>query len=122
VQINAILGSITKLYSIVILHGLKGNPYGTFKSTGTGFYWPSHIQQHLPCARIMVFGYLADIVDGSNNSLGVYQHAESLLLHLKNLRLGSEVSSLAVSCFEIFANSQFSYDHSYLLGIASVDW
>jgi hypothetical protein len=34
----------------------------------------------------MVFGYLADVVDGSDNNLGVYQHAESLLLHLKNLR------------------------------------
>jgi hypothetical protein len=43
----------------------------------------------------MVFGYLADVVDGSDNNLGVYQHAESLLLHLKNLRPQIEVCDVA---------------------------
>ena len=35
----------------------------------------------------MVFGYIADFSSGSSNILGVYEHGESLLLHLKNNRI-----------------------------------
>ncbi len=80
--------------SIVILHGLNGNPYKTFHNESTGFFWPIDLQRHLPSARIMTFGYLADFDGGSTNRLGVHQHAESLLMHLKNHRLGTQVSEL----------------------------
>lgn len=42
----------------------------------------------------MVFGYLADIDNGSTNMLGVHQHAESLLMHLKNNRMDTQVHNL----------------------------
>lgn len=77
--------------SIVIVHGLSGHPYHTFFDQPTGFYWPRDLPTALPMARVMVFGYLADVAAGSSNPLGVYQHAESLLLHLKNSRVGPEV-------------------------------
>ncbi|KAK3381213.1 hypothetical protein B0H63DRAFT_370908, partial [Podospora didyma] len=76
--------------SLVILHGLNGSPHRTFYSEHTGFYWPADVHRFLPPARIMVFGYLADTNSGSTNCLGVYQHGESLLAHLKNFRRRSE--------------------------------
>ncbi|KAK1757002.1 ankyrin repeat-containing domain protein [Echria macrotheca] len=74
---------------LVIIHGLNGAPYRTFCDEATGFFWPADISKTLPMARVMVFGYIADISTGSSNSLGVYQHAESLLLHLRNNRTGA---------------------------------
>ncbi|KAK3322970.1 hypothetical protein B0H66DRAFT_217876 [Apodospora peruviana] len=74
---------------LVIIHGLNGTPYRTFCHELTGFFWPADLAKTLPTARIMVFGYMADISSGSSNSLGVYQHAESLLLHLRNNRVDS---------------------------------
>jgi hypothetical protein len=83
------------MHSLVIVHGLNGSPYRTFHDESTGFYWPSDVFKSLPSsARIMVFGYVADISAGASNKLGVYQHAESLLLHLKNNRLKSEVGAI----------------------------
>ncbi|KAK0725864.1 ankyrin repeat-containing domain protein [Lasiosphaeris hirsuta] len=75
---------------IVITHGLNGAPYRTFCDERTGFFWPPELGKTLPKARVMVFGYVADISAGSTNSLGVYQHAEGLLLHLKNNRIGPQ--------------------------------
>ena len=75
----------------MIIHGLNGTPYRTFCHERTGFFWPTELAKTLPTARIMVFGYVADISSGATNALGVYQHAESLLLHLKNNRFGTSV-------------------------------
>jgi hypothetical protein len=77
--------------SIVILHGLNGSPHRTFYHEDSGFYWPADLKRLIPDARIMVFGYLADVAAGSSNSLGVYQHAQSLVLQLKNNRTGVKV-------------------------------
>ncbi|KAK4451554.1 hypothetical protein QBC34DRAFT_401310 [Podospora aff. communis PSN243] len=74
---------------LIIIHGLNGSPYRTFCHERTGFFWPKELAKTLPKARIMVFGYVADIFNGSTNTLGVYQHAESLLLHLKNNRVSA---------------------------------
>lgn len=41
-------------------------------------------------ARIMLFGYIADLSTGSSDIQGAAQHADSLLLHLKNNRVGPE--------------------------------
>ncbi|KAK0641740.1 hypothetical protein B0T16DRAFT_420451 [Cercophora newfieldiana] len=74
---------------LVITHGLNGTPSRTFCHERTGFFWPTELANSLPTTRIMVFGYVADISGGSTNVAGVYQHAESLLLHLKNNRARS---------------------------------
>jgi len=83
--------------SIVITHGLNGAPYRTFCDERTGFFWPPELGNILPKARVMVFGYVADISAGSSNTLGVYQHAEGLLLHLKNNRIGPQVGHSSVA-------------------------
>ena len=75
---------------MIILHGLNGSPYRTFSDSTTGFFWPEHISRYLPTARIMLFGYIADLSTGSSDIQGATQHADSLLLHLKNNRVGSE--------------------------------
>ncbi|KAI0179372.1 ankyrin repeat-containing domain protein [Hypoxylon sp. FL1284] len=71
---------------VFILHGLGGSPLTTFRCEGTGFFWPRHLSAWLPKARICLFGYIADVASGSDNSMGLQQHAESLLFHLKNNR------------------------------------
>ncbi len=83
--------------SIVIIHGLNGHPYRTFCDPTTGFFWPSELAKSVPTARIALFGYVADVADGSSNVQGAYQHAEVLLLHLKNNRIGSDVCRLETS-------------------------
>ncbi|KAI1778047.1 ankyrin repeat-containing domain protein [Hypoxylon cercidicola] len=72
--------------SVFILHGLGGSPTTTFRCENTGFFWPRHLSTCLPRARICLFGYIADVANGSDNSMGVQQHAESLLFHLRNNR------------------------------------
>ncbi|KAI0882898.1 uncharacterized protein GGS22DRAFT_169040 [Annulohypoxylon maeteangense] len=72
---------------IFILHGLNGSPTTTFQSERTGFFWPEDLGTWLPNARIGLFGYIADVQNGSGNSMGAQQHAESLLLHLRNNRI-----------------------------------
>ena len=51
---------------IVFVHGLTGNAYTTwlYKDKGIKVHWPSELlKQDLPDARIMSFGYDADIVN-----------------------------------------------------------
>ncbi|KAK3989083.1 ankyrin repeat-containing domain protein [Cladorrhinum sp. PSN332] len=83
-------------FDIVVIHGLNGSPRDTFLDKATGFYWPTDLASTFPNARIMVFGYMAGITSSTSNNLGVYQHAESLLVHLKNDRVGSAISQRPV--------------------------
>ncbi|KAE9375017.1 ankyrin [Stipitochalara longipes BDJ] len=71
---------------IVFLHGLNGHPHDSFASHKTGFYWPSEFAKNVPSVRAMAFGYIADFSSGSHNSMGIRQHAESLLVNLRNNR------------------------------------
>ena len=51
---------------IVFVHGLTGNAYNTwlYNDKGINLHWPSELlKQDLPDARIMSFGYDADIVN-----------------------------------------------------------
>ncbi|KAI1456398.1 hypothetical protein F4805DRAFT_432715 [Annulohypoxylon moriforme] len=74
-------------FDMFILHGLKGSPTTTFQCASSGFYWPQDLPTWLPKARIGMFGYVADLSNGTKNLMGIQQHAESLLLHLRNNRL-----------------------------------
>ncbi|KAI1086945.1 hypothetical protein F5B19DRAFT_477271 [Rostrohypoxylon terebratum] len=75
---------------LFILHGLDGSPTKTFQWESNGFFWPKDLSRWLPKARIGLFGYNADISKGGGSLSGVQQHAESLLLHLRNHRLGQK--------------------------------
>ncbi|CZR69786.1 uncharacterized protein PAC_19686 [Phialocephala subalpina] len=71
---------------IVFLHGLNGHPHDSWANHKTGFFWPSEFAGNTPTVRAMAFGYIADFSSGSHNSMGITQHAEALLVNLRNNR------------------------------------
>ncbi len=77
------------LVDIVFVHGLTGNSYNTWLEANSGTYWPIHLLRHsVPNARIMAFGYDADVArflgPVSQNSLR--DHASTLLGDLARIR------------------------------------
>ncbi|KAL9616879.1 MAG: hypothetical protein Q9160_008301 [Pyrenula sp. 1 TL-2023] len=74
---------------IVMVHGLTGSIGSTWLHENSGVYWPTTIfSRDLPAARILAFGYDADIVNfwnpASQSRIG--NHAETLLGDLSHLR------------------------------------
>jgi len=74
-------GSAT-IVDIVFVHGLTGNAYNTWLEEGRQVHWPSQLlKDDIPDARILSFGYDADVVHwfsaASVNRIG--NHAEALL-------------------------------------------
>jgi hypothetical protein len=57
------------------------------------FYWPWELRDVIKDARIMVFGYDANIrVLAAKNLMGIHDHATNLLARLRNERATSPVS------------------------------
>jgi hypothetical protein len=54
-----------------------------------------------PNARLMVFGYTANFSNGGNNQMGIRQHAESLILNLRNNRQKSLERPLVFVCHSL---------------------
>ena len=81
------------IVDIVFVHGLTGNAYSTWLHKSTNVHWPSMLlKNNIPDARILTFGYDADIVNwwsqASNNRVG--NHADNLLGALVRLREDTE--------------------------------
>ena len=90
-------GSAEASVDIVFVHGLTGNAYNTwlYKDKRRKVHWPSELlKQDLPDARIMSFGYDADIVNLWNprSHSPLTSHAEDLVgaLVRKRERTNSE--------------------------------
>jgi hypothetical protein len=70
------------LVDIIFVHGLTGNSYDTWLEMRSGIYWPVQLfSKDVPDARIMAFGYDADVTKflgpvGQNN---IRDHASNLL-------------------------------------------
>jgi hypothetical protein len=91
-------------YSIVFVHGLTGDCIETWtyhnKSSGTTVCWPEDLlPSDIGGARIVTFGYDADVAHfwepvGLNN---LFQHADSLVSHLANLRRKTKTVQISVT-------------------------
>jgi len=82
--------------SIVFVHGLNGHPEETWKHFTTDFLWPWEIQNHVSDARVMLFGYDADISPQlGTNLIRIRSLAEALLSGLVNKRQEDLVYYLA---------------------------
>jgi len=73
----------------VFVHGLTGSALNTWLDPNTGVHWPSTLlHEEIPDARILAFGYDADVMGfwnpASQNCIG--NHAENLLGDLVRIR------------------------------------
>ena len=73
--------------SIVAVHGLGGDPLRTWTAKDNKHAWlqdPEMLPQALPYARILTWGYDADIVDvmGGTTSDRILQHAHTFVSQL----------------------------------------
>ena len=84
--------------SIVAVHGLMGHAYDTWTDKATGKLWlqdflpTSDCIDKIPNARIMTFGYDADVT--SRNVLDIMGFAENLVAGLKSHRRKPVVCTL----------------------------
>ena len=81
--------AVVAIVDIVFIHGLTGNSYRTWSHEGSGVHWPMQLlPQDFPDARIMTFGYDADVLKFWDpvSSNRISNHAENLVGALARLR------------------------------------
>ena len=94
----------------MFIHGLTGDRESTWTAKGAAAPWPeSLLSNNLPQARIIMYGYDADVVNfwsmASQNTVG--DHSQKFLTSLANLRDSTKtVCSLAaiLTAWLIFYN------------------
>lgn len=89
-------GGTEACVDIVFVHGLTGNAYNTWLHKETGVHWPSDIlKQDLTDARILSFGYDADILHFWNpvSNSRLSNHAEKLVGDLVREREGTNTET-----------------------------
>lgn len=79
-----------------MVHGLGGNPSSTWKHE-SGYFWPWELRNFVPDARVMLFGYDADIAQGLSSNLALIKDFASCLLgSLVNKRQDDQVRACSV--------------------------
>jgi hypothetical protein len=82
---------ILKPSSVVAVHGLNGDPKNTWTNPKTNAFWlKDFLPQDVPNARIMTFGYNANVVFG-NTTADIIDHAKGLLSSLIDKREEDDV-------------------------------
>lgn len=85
------------LCSIVFVHGLTGNRMSTWEDSTSGVSWLRDLlAEDMPDARIMTFGYDADVVGLWNpaSTNRISNRARDLLGALSRKRVGSDMVSM----------------------------
>jgi hypothetical protein len=83
------------IVDIVFLHGLTGNSFHTWFDRTSQTHWPRDlIKEDLPDARVMTFGYDADVVHAIRSASleSISSYSGDLLASLSGKRRGIEVS------------------------------
>ena len=89
--------ALTGKCSIIFIHGLTGGRESTWTATGAAACWPElFLPNDLPEARIITYGYDADVVNfwsmASQNTVG--DHSQKFLTSLANLRYSTNTVCL----------------------------
>lgn len=83
---------LTRLYSVVTIHGLQGDIEKTWTHQPSQCFWPRDCLAHdVPAARILAYGYNADAAFGGSTAT-VEDHAKDLLASLLDKR-GNGIAS-----------------------------
>lgn len=80
---------VEPLVDLIFVHGLTGDSYSTWLEAKSGIYWPVHLlSKDVPDARIMTFGYDADVTKflGPVSQNNLRDHASALLGDLAAVR------------------------------------
>jgi hypothetical protein len=83
------------IVDIVFVHGLTGNSFHTWFDRTSQTHWPRDlIKEDLPDARVMTFGYDADVVHAIRSASleSISSYSGDLLASLSGTRHGVEVS------------------------------
>jgi len=84
---TVVYGDEKSTVDVILVHGLNGHPASTWTHRSTMFYWPWELRKHLPEARVMVYGYDADISPQfATNLIRIKGLAETFLSSLVNKR------------------------------------
>lgn len=75
-------------YDIVFVHGLNGDPYDTWFSSKSNYYWPKLISDNLNTARVWTLGYEIKASSWQGHTMPLYDRAmntlEWLITNLKS--------------------------------------
>ena len=77
------------LVDVILVHGLTGGSYNTWLEADSEIFWPVHLlSKDVPDARIMAFGYGADVTRflGPVSQNNLREHASALLGELAAVR------------------------------------
>jgi hypothetical protein len=86
---SSLIGFYTDLTSIVAIHGLGGDAYGTWTHENGKLWLQDFLPFQIPEARILTYGY-DSMVAFSKSSADVDDFARDLLQRLKSVRKAAE--------------------------------
>lgn len=91
--IQVIAAGRDDILDVVFVHGLMGNAYTTWTHKDSGLFWPDILlHQDIPNARLMTFGYPADVFTfwKPTSRSKMTNHAESLVDELVSIRSNTD--------------------------------
>jgi hypothetical protein len=99
--LKQICGGETSQFDLVFIHGLQGDPIGTWSIDGTdadASYWPKWLGSEFPAFRIFVLGYPAQIfvswAKKDKEEMTLFERAKTALEYLASEDIGTRPIAL----------------------------